>query len=378
MIKILHLGWDIPDVFNQKKTKAVLNLIKETENNFYNKIFSFNRTKNIFHYSTKSNEPHHTAIKYFGFPLGIFHICTLKYLYRRICDKIVDLDLVHGHKVTFEGVLCFLSYEKNRIPYVLTLRGDTDFKIMFWLPLCRFIFKKVIESSEIIFCLNPWSAEKLKRLSWVKPKKIVILPNICYVEKFMEIPFEEVEKIDPNLSLVTTFHLDSYKRKRFKMLLRLLRRLSIPFSLRVVGSGSTRSEYAIKNMIQKFTLDEKVELVGFKSHEEIKRLYKECDLFILPSKRETFGMVFLEALACGLPVLQSEGVGLDGYFPGQSFYMTARCEEEFVVKIYEFYNSRHEVKANLRKFLEKNKLEQFSTASIKERYVTEINSIFIK
>ena len=45
-----------------------------------------------------------------------------------------------------------------------------------------------------------------------------------------------------------------------------------------------------------------VKFFGNKSHEEIAKIYQECDYFVFPSKTDTFGLVLLEAMACGLPV----------------------------------------------------------------------------
>ena len=44
-------------------------------------------------------------------------------------------------------------------------------------------------------------------------------------------------------------------------------------------------------------------------------LYRAADIFLLPSGRETFGLVYAEALSQGLPVLYTRGQGFDGQFP---------------------------------------------------------------
>ena len=41
---------------------------------------------------------------------------------------------------------------------------------------------------------------------------------------------------------------------------------------------------------------------AYEIHQEISEIYKECDYFVFPSKTDTFGLVLLEAMACGLPV----------------------------------------------------------------------------
>ena len=53
----------------------------------------------------------------------------------------------------------------------------------------------------------------------------------------------------------------------------------------------------------------------------MKTFYKECDLLLVPSEAETFGMVYLEAMSQGVPVLYTRGQGFDGQFPdGEAGY----------------------------------------------------------
>ena len=43
--------------------------------------------------------------------------------------------------------------------------------------------------------------------------------------------------------------------------------------------------------------------------------YKSAHIFVMPSLTETFGIVFIEALSQGLPLIYTKGQGIDGYFP---------------------------------------------------------------
>jgi glycosyltransferase involved in cell wall biosynthesis len=69
----------------------------------------------------------------------------------------------------------------------------------------------------------------------------------------------------------------------------------------LVGQGSDRPR--IEQLIAQLNLQNCVTLAGFVPDEEIRDYYNLCDVFAMPSKGEGFGIVYLEALACGKPTL---------------------------------------------------------------------------
>ncbi|MBL6847753.1 MAG: diacylglycerol kinase [Alphaproteobacteria bacterium] len=71
-------------------------------------------------------------------------------------------------------------------------------------------------------------------------------------------------------------------------------KIDLPYDKWVVGDGP-----ALKELKKKYP---KVIFHGAKSKEELKYYYNKADVFVFPSKTDTFGLVLLEAMACGLPV----------------------------------------------------------------------------
>ena len=72
-------------------------------------------------------------------------------------------------------------------------------------------------------------------------------------------------------------------------------------SLTIVGGGNQRSR--LQNMIDSAGLTARITLMGLKSQQEIQNLISESDVFVLASRKETFGVVYIEAMAKGLPVI---------------------------------------------------------------------------
>jgi teichuronic acid biosynthesis glycosyltransferase TuaC len=98
--------------------------------------------------------------------------------------------------------------------------------------------------------------------------------------------------------------------KGVDVLLRAMRRLvdrQPEARLILVGGGFYNSysleEKSLKELAQQLGLTRNVEFVGLKSPDEVAKYMSESTLLVLPSRRETFGTVLIEALACGTPVV---------------------------------------------------------------------------
>ncbi|MDD4178619.1 MAG: glycosyltransferase [Candidatus Margulisbacteria bacterium] len=73
------------------------------------------------------------------------------------------------------------------------------------------------------------------------------------------------------------------------------------FILDIVGDGIGRK--ALEDMVTEYQLERFVKFHGLKSKQEIAQFMRECAFFTLPSWMETFGVVFIEAMACGKPIV---------------------------------------------------------------------------
>ncbi len=73
--------------------------------------------------------------------------------------------------------------------------------------------------------------------------------------------------------------------------------------LNIIGPISSEAYYQkLKELIKKNSLENNVFFLGYKDYDELPYYYSKSDIFLLPSDKETFGMVMIEAMACGLPV----------------------------------------------------------------------------
>ncbi len=78
----------------------------------------------------------------------------------------------------------------------------------------------------------------------------------------------------------------------------------------IAGSGEPKYEAHVKEVFSRGGLDEKVIFTGLLTDEDKIAALKSCDVFVLTSYGENFGIAVLEAMACGVPVIVSDRVGL--------------------------------------------------------------------
>lgn len=95
--------------------------------------------------------------------------------------------------------------------------------------------------------------------------------------------------------------------------------LKIDTFWRLYIAGTGDNERWLKSKIKENKLEDKIHFLGVLSIEKMKQYYEEMDLIILPSKFEAFGLVLIEALSMGCPVLVSENFGALTYIKDQGF-----------------------------------------------------------
>ena len=140
--------------------------------------------------------------------------------------------------------------------------------------------------------------------------KIVVIPNGVDIRRFKPLKVGKEENILFFLSVLDEFH----RYKGLDYLLEALKRVKkeiLNVRLIVGGEGKLLNYY--KQKVISMGLGDKIEFAEFIPDEQIVEYYNKCDIFVLPSissKQEGFGMVLLEAMACGKPVVTTEIVGI--------------------------------------------------------------------
>lgn len=170
--------------------------------------------------------------------------------------------------------------------------------------------KRALQSADKIISISAYTRERLVKEKNLSPIDIPLLPVTFDVNNFQIKQKPEYllhrHKIEPGQPIILTVARlskdDQYKGYDNVLMAIPSIREKIPnVHYILVGKGDDRSR--VEELVRSLELDDYVTLTGFVPDEEIADYYNFCDVFVMPSKGEGFGIVYLEAMACGKPCL---------------------------------------------------------------------------
>jgi glycosyltransferase involved in cell wall biosynthesis len=140
-------------------------------------------------------------------------------------------------------------------------------------------------------------------------------------------------------------------------------------ALAIAGTGDEDHERLLRERIDEHGLDGRVEMLGFVEHERLPDLYRSADLFVAPSQYEGgLGMVYLEAMACGLPVLaRASGGAREAVADGETGVLLTRGDSAETAAALERLLDDEELRARMGRAARARVLERFGPAAYAER-----------
>lgn len=216
-------------------------------------------------------------------------------------------DILHAHSLLLGGVLAERISSRTGIPYGVTEHSSTYSRnlIQNWqVPGLR----KASQAATFRLAVSQALAEAVE--TRLGAPKWSVLPN-SLTPPFEEAFSPKTRPAEPTLRLVSIGNLN--QNKGFDWLLNALataRSNGIAVRLDIGGEGPLRAE--LEALSVRLGLSDHVRFLGALSREDVRTALREADAFALASRHETFGIVFIEAMSQGLPVIATRSGGPDG------------------------------------------------------------------
>lgn len=253
--------------------------------------------KYSFRKSEESNPEVYEVTTGRSFPV----INQLKYLrdtFSFIKEEILtpkNIDIIHSHLAYPAGFLGTWIFMKKRIPHVFT--EHTSIGKYYRSFIHKFCVRYALVNSPGIICVSNSLKKELLR---EHTREIKVVPNVIDTSKFSVTERKPDGKI--NIGFLASMNT---KNKGLDLLLRAVASIDHQkFTLHIGGKGELLEDY--KKMSEQLGISTICKFYGEILNEEKEVFYSGLDFFVLSSRYETFGIVLIEAMASGLPVIATK------------------------------------------------------------------------
>ncbi|HOY04551.1 MAG TPA: N-acetyl-alpha-D-glucosaminyl L-malate synthase BshA [Saprospiraceae bacterium] len=235
-----------------------------------------------------------------------------------LASKIVDvvqyqnLDLLHVHYAIPHAAVAYMAKkillaQGRYVPVITTLHG-TDITLVgnnrAFAPVVEFSINK----SDGVTAVSQSLKDDTLQLFNIQGD-IRVIYNFIDFERFRKTNKEHFKKIiAPNGERIVAHTSNFRKVKRVEDVILIFKKIfeKVPSKLLMIGDGPERQN--AERMCREMGLCDEVRFLG--KQDAIEELLAICDLFVIPSESESFGLAALEAMACEVPVISSNSGGL--------------------------------------------------------------------
>lgn len=236
------------------------------------------------------------------------------------------------------GAIAYLFKEK--MPYIVSLRGSDvpgfnnrfDFQYVFLKP----IIKKVWSNAGAVVA----NSNGLKELALksAPDQKIGVIYNGIDISEFKP----DINKIHDSNEFKIVCVSRLIERKGINFLIEAIRKSkNRDIKLVLVGEGNQEEE--LKKLARNSEVSDKVEFKGYLNHDSISDVYKNSDVFVLPSLNEGMSNALLEAMASELPVIVTDTGGTAELVDGNGFIIEKGSADSIVNALENFMVDRDSI-----------------------------------
>ncbi|MDO4258826.1 MAG: glycosyltransferase [Actinomycetaceae bacterium] len=239
------------------------------------------------------------------------------------CDARGRPDFIHAHSLFPGGHLAAILSKKTGIPWGLTEHRSLDH-----LPIrssrAHRHEQRILKSATFRSAVSPGHARHLEQRFGRASGPWIVTPNLLSTVPQPESWGPIHPPIIGHLS-----HLDP--GKKVDLLIRAFGTVAEydpTIRLRIAGPLDTPAGQAVHDQVQESPYRDRIELIGRVEREQVPQFMEDVSVFALPSESETFGVVLVEALAMGTPVVATRTWGAEGIIDTGDGYIVDLNDEE--------------------------------------------------
>lgn len=223
-----------------------------------------------------------------------------------------NLDLLHVHYAIPHAAVAYMAKkilltQGRYVPVVTTLHG-TDITLVgnnrAFAPVVEFSINK----SDGVTAVSQSLKDDTNRLFNIE-RDIRVIYNFIDFERFRKVDKDHFKKIIAPDGERLLAHTSNFRKvKRVEDVIRIFKKVhdQVPSKLLMIGDGPERQN--AERLSRQLGICDDVRFLG--KQDPIEELLAICDLFVIPSESESFGLAALEAMACEVPVISSNSGGL--------------------------------------------------------------------
>lgn len=315
-MRLLHVTADYPDPLGPGKTPAVRNLLELVPEHEH-RVFSLNRAAAGLGVSSLAFSDaagaQHRAVAYGAHGMGWRLLGGLRRAGAHVLEMARDdgfaPDAVHAHKLSTDALAAAEVAKGFGVPLIVSSQGNSDLKILGARPDLRPRWRRIWRGAAAVLPFAPWTRDALTARLGRRRGFLECLP--CPT------PLDAIRAPEAagRPLLRTAFHLAGHVNKNAALMIRAAERAAreVPgLVLEIAGGGDAQAFAALS--AQAAGTGGAARLVGPVAHERMAGWLHGASALVLASKRESYGMVFAEALMAGTPAMHPAGAGIDGYF----------------------------------------------------------------
>jgi len=174
------------------------------------------------------------------------------------------------------------------------------------------LFGEIFQAAKVVFPFAPWALQEVEARLGTREGPTHLLP--CPTE--LDQAIAPVAKGD---GFASVFHLKNFENKNLSGMAQAIGRIAkhreAP-ALAVIGGGTDEQLAACRALT---SASPTITFPGAMGRDALSARLNRATAFVMPSHRESFGLVFIEALFAGLPIIYPKGTAVDGYFDDAPF-----------------------------------------------------------